>query len=484
MMKIPETIKKIIKKLESEGFEAYMVGGCVRDILRGESPVDFDIATSAIPKEIGSIFKNSFTDNNFGTVTLIIEEEEEENLQEVQITPYRTEKGYKDKRHPDEVSFTKSIQEDLKRRDFTVNAMAMGLDGVIIDPYKGKKDLGEKVIRAVGDPEERLAEDGLRLMRAVRLATTLDFSIEKETEEAIKRNSHLLQEISRERIRDELIKIIMTEKAAEGVEGLRKLDLLDQFLPEILEGYKVAQNKHHVYDCYEHSIQSLKYAAKKGFGMHVRMAALLHDIGKPRVKEGEGENATFYNHEIVGARITREVLKRLKFKKKDIEKITLLVRYHLFYYNVGEVSESSVRRLLKNVGKENIEELLEVRMADRIGSGVPKAEPYKLRHMRYLIDKVSQDPISVNMLKVGGDDVMKIMGVPPGKIIGEVLNILLIDVINDPSLNKKETLKKKIEEMKVWREEEVREKAKEAKKEAEKMEVKRDEMTKKKYWVT
>jgi poly(A) polymerase/tRNA nucleotidyltransferase (CCA-adding enzyme) len=214
------------------------------------------------------------------------------------------------------------------------------------------------------------------------------------------------------------------------------------------------------------------------------MSALLHDIGKPRSKEGEGEQATFYNHEVIGAKMTRDLLRRLKFKKEEVEKITLLVRYHLFYYNVGEVSESSVRRLLRKVGKENIEELLQLRMADRIGSGVPKAEPYRLRHMRYLIEKVSQDAISVNMIKIGGKEIMETMGVSPGPIIGDVLNILLLEVINNPGKNKKETLLKEVEKIKKWSEEKRKEEVEKAKIEVEKLEVKRDEMTKKRYWVT
>jgi poly(A) polymerase/tRNA nucleotidyltransferase (CCA-adding enzyme) len=276
----------------------------------------------------------------------------------------------------------------------------------------------------------------------------------------------------------------MTPRAVDGVENLRKLGLMKQFLPEVLEGYKVPQNKHHIYDCYTHCLYSFKYAVKKNFGFHVRLASLFHDIGKPRTKDGEGEQATFYNHEVVGARMTKNILKRLRFKKEDVEKIYLLVRYHLFYYNVGEVSESSVRRLLKKVGKENIEELLQVRMADRIGSGVPKAEPYRLRHMRYLIEKVSLDPINTGMLEIDGKEVMEKMDLSPGPLVGDVLNIILLEVINDPKKNKKEVLEEYIEDLKKLKEEDLREKAEKARREIEKTEIKRDEMTKKKYWVS
>ncbi len=485
-MTVPKEIIKIIKTLGEKGFEGYVVGGCVRDMLRGKEPEDFDVATNAKPEEVGKIFKKSFSDNKFGTVT-VFTGSKKENLKEVQITTYRVEENYKDKRHPERVFFVRQIEEDLKRRDFTINAMAIGpkdRDFEIIDLFGGQDDLKNRIIRAVGNPEERFSEDALRMMRAVRLSSSLEFSIEEKTKEAIKKNAPLLKKISGERIRDEFVKTIMTKKAADGVESLRELNLLEQFLPEVVEGHNVPQAKHHIYDCYEHAVRSLKYAAEKGFDMQVRMAAFLHDVGKPRVKKGEGEEATFYNHEVVGAKMVKNILRRLKFKKEEVEKITLLTRYHLFYYNVGEVSESSVRRLLRKVGRENIEALLQVRMADRIGSGVPKAEPYRLRHLRYLIDKVSLDPISVNMLKIDGNEVMEIMGISPGPAVGDVLHILLLEVINNPQLNKKEILQEKVKEMASWKSEDIRKEAKKAKKEIEKTETKRDEMTKKKYWVT
>jgi putative nucleotidyltransferase with HDIG domain len=228
----------------------------------------------------------------------------------------------------------------------------------------------------------------------------------------------------------------------------------------------------------------LDFAAKRGFNVYVRLAALFHDIGKPRTKKGEGPDATFYSHEIVGAKITVQILNRLKFPKKDIEKITKLVRYHLFYYNPGEVGESSIRRLLRKVGRENIEELLQVRMADRIGSGVPKAEPYKLRHLKYMVEKVSQDPISVKMLKVDGNDVMEILKIKPGPKVGQVLDVLLEEVLEDPKKNEREFLLKEIEKLGKISDKELENLAKKARKEREEIEQKRDEMTKRKYWIT
>jgi poly(A) polymerase/tRNA nucleotidyltransferase (CCA-adding enzyme) len=492
-MEIPKEVLEVVEKLKENGFEAYIVGGCVRDFLRGIEPEDWDVTTNAKPEEIMKIFPKSFYENRFLTVT-VLTGSENPKLKEIEITTFRKEAKYTDKRHPDFVGFAKTLNEDLARRDFTVNAMAIDVRSSklevrsyeIIDLFGGKEDLKNKIIRAVGEPRERFSEDALRMMRAVRFSVTLGegWKIEEKTKEAIKENAFWISAISKERIRDEFLKIIMSERAAEGIEKMRELSLLKYIIPELEEGYKVAQNKHHIYDCYEHYLRSLDFAAKKGFNMYVRLAALFHDIGKPRTKRGEGPDATFYGHEIVGAKMTAQILNRLRFSKKDIEKIVKLVRYHLFYYNPGEVGESSVRRLLRKVGPENIEELLQVRMADRIGSGVPKAEPYKLRHLRYMIDKVSRDPISVKMLKVDGNDVMKILKIKPGPKVGQILYILLEEVIEDPKKNKKEFLKKEIERLGKLEDKELEKLAKKAKEKIEEIEQKKDEMTKRKYWVT
>lgn len=487
-MQVPKEVKEVIEKLKKAGFQAFAVGGCVRDVLRGVEPEDWDITTDAKPEEIQKIFPKSFYENRFLTVT-VLTESKDPRLKEIEITTFRKEAKYTDKRHPDIIQFAENLEEDLKRRDFTVNAMALNIEDSkfeVVDLFGGKEDLKNKVIKAVGNPKERFSEDALRMMRAVRFAVSLGegWKIEEKTKEAIKENAFLISAISKERIRDEFLKIIMSERAKEGIELLREVGLLRYIIPELEEGYKVTQNKHHIYDCYEHSLRSLEFAAKKGFNKFVRLAALFHDIGKPRTKRGEGPDATFYGHEIVGAKMTAEILNRLRFPKKEIEKIVKLVRYHLFYYNPGEVSESSVRRLVRKVGPENMEELLQVRMADRIGSGVPKAEPYKLRHLRYMIEKVSRDPISVKMLKVNGNDVMEILKIKPGPKVGHILSILLERVIEDPKINERKILKKEIEKLGKLSDEELEKMAKRAKEKIEKIEQKRDEMTKKKYWVT
>ena len=498
-MDVPKEVKFVISELKNKGFEAYIVGGCVRDFLRGVGPQDWDVATNAKPTEIGKIFPRSYADNKFGTVT-ILTGSEDPKLKEIEITPYRIESKYTDKRHPDEIKWAKTIKEDLARRDFTVNAIAMSLSEPgtakpgIIDPFKGQKDIKNKIIRAVGNPEDRFSEDALRMMRAVRFAVTLQvppsggrsasWRIETKTGQAIKKAAPLLQVISKERIRDELMKIVMVEEAASGLELLRKLGLLKYIIPELEEGYGQTQNKHHIYEIYDHNLRCLDYAAKKKYNKFVRLAALFHDLAKPRTKRGEGPDSTFYGHEILGAKMTCQVLNRLKFSKKDIEKIAKLVRYHLFYYNVGEVSEASVRRLVRQVELENVAELLQLRYCDRIGSGCPKAEPYKLRHLKYLIEKVSQDPISVKMLEVNGKDVMDTLEIQPGPAIGQILDILLGQVLSYPQRNKKNVLLQEIKKLGKLNEKELRSLSQKAREERERLKMKKDEMTKKKYWVT
>lgn len=490
-MNIPKEIVNVIKIINDSGFEAYIVGGCVRDSLMKKTPEDWDLATNATPEKIQQIFKkngfDSFYENNFGTVGVLLSKKERTYSDVVEITTYRTEGVYRDKRRPENVKWAKTIEEDLSRRDFTVNAIAVKIENgknIFIDPFDGKKDLDKKIIRAVGDPTQRFEEDALRIFRAIRFAGTLSFEIEEETLKSIKKNGAWILDISSERIRDEFIKMIMSKNAYEGINLLNSTGILKHILPEIVAGCGVSQNKHHIYDCYEHNLLALKYAAKKNFNFHVRMAALLHDVAKPKCKRGEGPNATFYNHEIVGAKMTKNILERLKFSKKDIDKITLLVRYHLFYYNVGEVSESSIRRLVRQVGIENMDDLLNLRMCDRIGSGVPKAEPYKLRHLKYIIEKTSKDPISVKKLKIKGQDVIDILKIEPGPKVGWILNILLGQILQDPKRNNTRYLKKQIKELSKLSDEDLLEMDKKAKKDILKIETKSDEMTKKKYWIT
>lgn len=439
MLEIHPKVAEILTTLEQNGHRAYAVGGCVRDILMGRHPTDWDITTDAHPERIQELFPDNFYDNTFGTVT-IKTRDDDPIVRTVQITPFRVEGAYSDKRHPDSVQFAETIEEDLSRRDFTVNAIAMTLSGDMTDPYGGRTDIENRTIRAVGDASARFNEDALRMMRAVRFATTLDFTIEDATLKAVVAHASSLREISAERIRDELTKVVNSSRAFEGVQLLEDVGLLQFIIPEIREGLGVEQNLHHIYTVWEHNLRTMKYAAEKNYSFVVRMACLLHDVGKPRTKRGEGRHCTFYAHDAVGATMARTVMERLKFSKEITDAVVRLVRYHMFYYSVGEVTESSVRRLIANVGLEHIDDLLRLREGDRIGSGTPKAVPYKLRHLKYMIDKVSHDPISVKMLKVNGGDIMETLRVQPGPKIGLILNSLLAEVLDDPSLNERDML--------------------------------------------
>jgi len=453
--KIPKEVLEVVQKLRENKFEAYLVGGCVRDFLRGKVPKDWDVTTNAKPEEIQKIFENTFYENQYGTVG-VKTDSDDPTLAVIEVTPYRLESKYSDKRHPDSVEFAQELPEDLGRRDFTVNALAYDVENKkVIDLVEGEEDLQKKIIRAVGDPNERFREDALRLLRAVRLASELGFSIEERTEKALKKNAGLLKFISKERIRDEFQKLLMSDAAGQGMELLRKSGLLEVFLPELLEGYGVGQNLHHIYTVWEHNVKSLEHAVKEEWSPEIRMSALLHDVGKPRAKRGEGKFSTFYNHDVIGAKMASQILSRLRFPKEFTEKVVKLIRYHLFYYNVDEVTESSVRRLIARVGIEDMEDLIRVRICDRIGSGVPKAEPYKLRHFRFMVEKLQRDPISVGMLKARGEDVMRICKIEPGPRVGWILAILLDEVLDDPKRNTKEYLEEKVSRLSTLKDSEL-----------------------------
>lgn len=481
-LQIPNQVKFVLSALQSANFEAFIVGGCVRDLLRGVDPKDWDITTNAKPDEIMRLFPDSFYDNAFGTVGVKSGSNKPE-LAIVQITTYRIEDKYSDKRHPDRIVFAGKLGDDLKRRDFTINALAMGSKLELTDLFGGQEDLKNKLIHAVGEPKDRFSEDALRMMRAVRLATELGFSIEEKTFQAIKDNAHWIDDIAKERIRDELIKTMDSKNAYWGVLMLHNCSLLEHVIPELEAGVSVTQNKHHVYTVFEHNTLALKWGAEHDYPFHVKLAALLHDVGKPMAKRGEGPEATFYGHELAGARITKKILARLKFRQKLQHIVTLLVKYHLFYYNVGEVTPRSVRRLVAKVGRENMADLIKVRICDRMGSGVPKAEPYRLRHFKYMVERVQKDPISRKMLKVKGDEVMKILGIQPGHKVGWIIAVLLDEVLDEPKLNKKTYLRRRVGELGKFPDSELIEMAKKAHKKEQKYEEAADEGIKEKYYV-
>lgn len=456
--KIPQSVKKTLAEIQKNNFEAFIVGGCVRDLLLNQKPKDWDITTNATPKQILTIFPDGKYENRFGTVILPEKYLGFKNSKEnIEITTYRIESTYSDKRRPDEIKFAKNIEEDLKRRDFTINALALEINNSnkyrIIDLFDGQTDLKNNLIRAVGLPEERFNEDALRMMRAIRFISQLsqdsNWTIEEKTLLAITKNKKLLNFISKERLRDELSKIILSKNPAVGVDLLVETGLMEYIIPEIYQTIEIKQNRHHYHGpyntVYKHLLASLKKCPSDK--LEVRLATFFHDIGKPESKRGEGEFSTFYGHEYISAKKVKKILERLKFPKSIIDKTVLLVKNHMFYYNVDEVGERGVRRVIQKVGLANIGDLIDVRIGDRLGSGTAKAIPYKLRHFKYIVEKVSTDAVSVSQLKINGNDLIGSLKIKPGPQIGAILDILLSEAIDDSSLNTKKYLTQRAKEL-------------------------------------
>ena len=429
---------EVIGAMTKAGYSCYLVGGSVRDLLLKRETHDWDFTTNAPPDKIQAVFGDkSFYNNSYGTVGVNLVPGET-----VQITPFRKESGYFDQRHPDIISWAETLEEDLARRDFTINAMA--IDGALVDPFNGEADLKNKLIRCVGDANDRFKEDGLRLMRAVRIATQLGFVIEENTFEAIKKNAELLKKISGERVRDELIKILSSDFPADGIRLLYNAQLLQVILPELTAGVGIRQPGHHIYDVFTHSVKALEACDNQSWV--IRLAALLHDVGKPATYKERDGKPTFYNHETVGAAITRDIANRWHFAKVDREKLYALVRWHMF--SVSEfITDAAVRRFIKRVGPQNTTDMLDVRTADRIGSG---SKPTSWRHedFKRRIIKVQAHVPSVNDLAVDGHDVMEVLKIAPGPEIGRILNKLFEEITEDPKKNERESLLKRIKELK------------------------------------
>lgn len=482
---LPKEILNLGKKFKDAGFQLYVVGGAIRDLLMHREATDWDFTTDAKPEEILKILPDGFYNNQFGTVGLSIKNREKSepakvvgavdqqtiseprerangtlrpdnrglNEQDIfEITTMRKEGEYEDYRHPTEVSWTDKIEEDLARRDFTVNAMALSvppptshLSPPITDPFNGQKDLEQKLIKTVGDPEKRFKEDALRLIRAVRFTTELRFLIEEKTFEAIKQNASLIKQISWERITGELFKILSTDYPYEGILMLRNTGLLEYILPEVERGFGIVQEgpKHdRTYDIGEHSLLSLKFCPSKD--PLVRLAALIHDIGKPdTIKVQEDGNVTFYGHDVVGGRLAKKVGERLRLSNKQIDKLIRLVRWHMFSVNEFQ-TDSAVRRFIKNVGLENIDDMMAVRIGDRLGGGTQKEVSWRMEEFRKRIDEVMKKPFSISDLKVTGTDVMETLNIKPGPKVGEILNNLFREVLEDASKNNREYLLERI----------------------------------------
>jgi len=451
MVVLPQSAQKIIDTLNHAGFEAYAVGGSVRDLLMQRSTKGWDFTTNAQPEDLLKLFPDSFYDNQFGTVGIKIKSPTNPEITEdvYEITTYRSEKGYTDHRHPDNIAWGKTLEEDLSRRDFTINAIAF--DGkTIVDPYDGQLDLKKNLIRAVGDPNARFAEDALRMMRAVRIASELGFMIDEPTLAAIKKNVHLLSTISAERITNELMKLLASNFAADGILILKNSGILKEVLPELDGAFAVPQKspkRHHIYDVGTHSVMAVKFCPSKD--PLIRLATLLHDVGKPKTfrKDQNSEIITFYNHEVVGAKIAKNIAYRLRLSKKQSEKLITLVRWHQFTVDERQ-TDSALRRFIRRVGKENLEDMLALRIGDRLGGGALETS-WRLELFKKRLEEVQKQPFTVADLHIDGHDVMKELNCKPGPMVGKILNQLFSEVEVGTVLNEKEILLKRLGELKI-----------------------------------
>ena len=459
----------IYKKLTDQGYEAYFVGGCVRNLLMGLPVKDWDLTTNATPEQIQEVFPESFYDNSFGTVGVHLKQKElisDDNSSDTvgvkvdsgtekgyaEVTTFRTEKGYKDFRHPDAVSWGKTLDDDVKRRDFTVNALALKFNGnkeEIIDLVQGRSDLDKKVIRAVGNPDERFKEDALRLMRAIRFACQLGFEIEEATFNSMKNDASLIEHVSNERIRDELLKILSTPKAYDGIILLDEIGILDIIFPELLKGKGVSQarpGRHHTTDVFTHNVLSMKETPSND--PLVKFAALLHDVGKPYVVSADNEGyVIFYNHEVVGSKIAKEIAERFRFSKKDKEKIYTLIRWHMFTVD-EHITDSAIRRFIRRVGLENVKDMIDLRIGDRLGGGTQTAESWRLKKFKERLEEQLHPPFSINDMAIDGNDIMEILNLSPGRKIGEILQALFKEVDEDLSKNNRDYLISRLDSFK------------------------------------
>lgn len=438
---LPKSVKDILDKFNKANYEIYIVGGAVRDILMGRLTNDWDFTTNATPEEILKIIPGGLYNNQFGTV---FSDNPDNPARPHEITTFRTEEGYEDFRHPTKIVWGKSLEEDLSRRDFTINALALDKEFKIADPFKGQPDIKNKIIRAVRDPNERFSEDALRMMRAVRIAAELGFTIEPKTFEAIKKNAGLINKIAKERVKEELFKLLASSNSYEGVLLLQNSGLLGEILPELEKCFGVEQKspgRHHIYDVGNHLLMSLKFC--KSEDPVTRFATLVHDIGKPQTyKKLSTGVITFYNHEMVSTKIAQNIADRLRFSNKEKDKFVTLIRWHQFTVDEHQ-TDAAIRRVLRNVGLENMEDMLALRVADRLGGGARETS-WRLEEFKKRLIEVQKEPFSVRDLKVDGNDVMKELKLKPGPKVGEILEKLFNEVVEKEVENKKEELIKKL----------------------------------------
>ncbi len=448
MIRLPTTAQHIIDTMHKKGFQCYAVGGSVRDTLLGKGTKGWDFTTNATPEQVLGIFPDSFYDNQFGTVGVKIYSTGKDTSVKpddiYEITTYRSEKEYSDFRHPDKITWGVTLAEDLSRRDFTINAIAT--DGKeIFDPHGGQKDLQDKIIRTVGNPEDRFQEDALRMMRAIRIASELGFLIDPTSAQAIRKHATLLSNVSPERIQAELIKIMASDYPSDGILLAKNTQILSVILPELDRAFEVKQKspkRHHIYDVGTHSVMALKHCPSKD--PIVRLATLLHDIGKvPTFREDTTGLVTFYNHEIISTKLVKGIMQRLRMSKNDSERILTLVRWHQFTVDERQ-TDSAIRRIIRHVGKENLEDMLALRTGDRLGGGALETS-WRMELFKKRLVEVQKQPFTVADLHIDGYDVMKILHLKPGPKVGETLNALFSQVEKGTIPNERDALLRELE---------------------------------------
>lgn len=447
---IPADVRAVCQRLRQAGFEAFLVGGGIRDLLLGRPPADFDVATNAHPPQVMGLFGARFaipTGLQHGTVTVVTEGDA--GPRHVEVTTYRGEGAYIDGRRPSSVTYVGSLEEDLSRRDFTMNAV--GYDpssGELRDPFGGREDMAARRIRAVGDAEARFREDGLRPLRAVRQAAQLEFDIDPPTRDAIRPTLDVVRKVSAERVRDEMLKLLGARRPSRGIELMRVTGLLEVVLPELLESYGVTQNRFHKHDVYGHTLAVVD--ATEGDAI-TRLGALLHDIGKPRARqprEGAPGEYSFFKHEYVGAEMAEEVCRRWKLSNADRERVVAMVAHHMFFYT-PEWTDGTVRRFVRKVGPDILPRLFALREGDIAGRGFEEDPEGELGELRRRIAAVAAEDAAMRVsdLALDGRDVMRILDIPPSRAIGVLLERLLERVLDDPALNNAADLERVLREL-------------------------------------
>ncbi|APQ75397.1 CCA tRNA nucleotidyltransferase [Clostridium botulinum] len=441
-IEIPKGVKYIINTLQENGYEAYIVGGAVRDSLLERKVNDWDITTSANPQEVVNIFENLGykiipTGLKHGTVTILI------SSIGYEVTTFRVDGEYEDNRHPKEVKFTSNLREDLKRRDLTINAMAYNDKIGLVDYFHGLEDLNNKIIKCVGNSKDRFNEDSLRMLRCIRFASQLNFHMEESIKLNIRELSRNIANVSMERIRDELCKILVSSQPVYGIKNIVELNLMDYIIPElkICVGFK-QHNIHHDKDVYEHILSVVENVPNK---LELRLAALLHDIGKPKCFSiGDNGQGHFYGHQKISADMTKDILKRLKFDNKTIDKVDKLVYNHMARYN--KLRTPNIKKFINKVGIDNLDDLFELQIADIKGSAKEYHSFDNVLNLKIKCKKIlsEKQPLTIKDLDINGHDLMK-LGINQGKEIGIMLNKLLDIILENPNLNNKEDLIKIVE---------------------------------------